>query len=113
MVTGSGYAGPVVQGDKLIYFHRVGDEEIIECLHAETGRRFWKYSYPTRYRDMGDACCARLFFATLSQARHRESPVLANFIPEPAGAILDVIRRLAVRFTIPAEPILVGLFLLQ
>jgi len=51
MTTGSGYAAPVVQKDKLIYFHRIGDEEIVECLHAETGKPFWKFSYPTHYKD--------------------------------------------------------------
>ena len=34
---GSGYAGPAVARGKLIVFHRIGDEEIVECLDARTG----------------------------------------------------------------------------
>jgi outer membrane protein assembly factor BamB len=48
---GEGYASPAVVGERLILFHRVGDEEVVECLHAETGRRFWKHAYPAAYRD--------------------------------------------------------------
>jgi outer membrane protein assembly factor BamB len=54
---GQGYASAAVVGQRVLMFHRVGNEEIIECLAAETGQRFWKYSYPTSYRDrynMGD-----------------------------------------------------------
>lgn len=51
MTTGSGYAAPVVQKDKLIFFHRIGDEEIVECMYAETGKHFWKFSYPSNYKD--------------------------------------------------------------
>src|SRR5436190_19455653 len=38
---GEGYASPAVVGERVLLFHRVGDNEVIECLHAETGRRFW------------------------------------------------------------------------
>ncbi|MDQ3812827.1 MAG: PQQ-like beta-propeller repeat protein [Armatimonadota bacterium] len=48
---GEGYASPAVVGQRVVVFHRVGDEEVVECLHAETGRRFWKHSYPTAYED--------------------------------------------------------------
>lgn len=48
---GEGYAAPAVVGERLILFHRVGDEEVVECLHAERGERFWKFSYPTDYVD--------------------------------------------------------------
>ena len=27
--------------------HRVGDEEVVDCLHRETGERFWRHAYPT------------------------------------------------------------------
>jgi outer membrane protein assembly factor BamB len=46
---GSGYSVPVVSGDRLILLHRIGDEEIVECLSAETGERLWSHRYPTRY----------------------------------------------------------------
>lgn len=48
---GGGYAAPAVIGERVILFHRVGDEEVVECLQAETGQRFWKRSYPSAYRD--------------------------------------------------------------
>jgi hypothetical protein len=31
---GSGYAAPAVLGDRLVFFHRVGDEEIVDCVTA-------------------------------------------------------------------------------
>lgn len=48
---GEGYATPAVVGDRVVLFHRVGDQEVVECLHAETGQRFWKFVYPTNYID--------------------------------------------------------------
>src|SRR4051812_10669384 len=48
---GDGYSGPVVAGGRLILFHRVGDEDLVECLHAVTGKRQWQFSYETSYRD--------------------------------------------------------------
>jgi len=51
METGSGYACPAVSGTKLVYFHRIADEEVVECLDPETGKRLWSYRYPTDYRD--------------------------------------------------------------
>lgn len=51
METGSGYASPAIRGTKLVYFHRIADEEVVECLHAETGARLWSFRYPSDYRD--------------------------------------------------------------
>lgn len=48
---GEAFAGTVVAGDRLILFHRVGDEEIVECLDAGTSKQKWKFAYPTDYRD--------------------------------------------------------------
>lgn len=48
---GEGFSGPAVAGDRLILFHRVGDEEVVECLEAATGKGQWKYASPTNYRD--------------------------------------------------------------
>jgi outer membrane protein assembly factor BamB len=47
---GEGYSGPVVAGDNLILFHRVGDEEVVECLDAATGKRRWKLAYATAFQ---------------------------------------------------------------
>jgi len=48
---GEGFSGPVVAGERLILFHRVGAEEIVECLNALSGKPIWKFAYPTTYRD--------------------------------------------------------------
>ena len=34
---GEGFSGPVVVGDRVVLFHRVGDEEVVECLDAADG----------------------------------------------------------------------------
>ncbi len=48
---GEGHAAPVVKGQRLILFHRVGNKDRIECLHALTKKRLWKFDYETSYRD--------------------------------------------------------------
>ena len=48
---GEGFSGPVVVGDRVILFHRVGDEEVVECFAAADGASKWKKGYPTHYRD--------------------------------------------------------------
>ncbi len=48
---GQGFAGPAVIGNRVILFHRVGNEEVLESLDAATGNSTWRYAYPTRYRD--------------------------------------------------------------
>jgi len=49
--TGAGYATPAIRGNRLVLFHRLGDEEIVECRHAETGAVLWAHSYPSQYKD--------------------------------------------------------------
>ena len=49
--TGSGYASPAIYGDRLLYLHRIEGEEVVECLHAETGATLWRFRYQTRYED--------------------------------------------------------------
>lgn len=48
---GSGYASPAIAGEHLIFAHRLKNEEIIECLHPETGSTRWQHRYPTTYED--------------------------------------------------------------
>src|SRR5262245_16366725 len=56
---GAGFSGPAVvdamfnglAGQRLILFHRVNDNEVIESLHASSGKPDWEFSYPTSYRD--------------------------------------------------------------
>ena len=48
---GAGWAGPAVAGDRLVLFHRVGDQEVVECLDPATGTGRWKAAYRTAYVD--------------------------------------------------------------
>jgi outer membrane protein assembly factor BamB len=48
---GNGYSAPAILGDRLILLHRVANEEVVECLHRETGQRHWRFAYPTDYTD--------------------------------------------------------------
>ena len=48
---GQGWAGPVVAGERLVFFHRVESDEVVLCLDPATGKEKWKFSYRTRYRD--------------------------------------------------------------
>ncbi|MGH9661533.1 MAG: PQQ-binding-like beta-propeller repeat protein, partial [Bryobacteraceae bacterium] len=43
---GQGFAGPVVVDGKLILFHRVADNEVVECLDARNGQTVWRHAYP-------------------------------------------------------------------
>ncbi len=49
--TGLGFAGPVVASGRVILFHRVSGEEVVESLDAATGVPQWRFAYPTSYRD--------------------------------------------------------------
>jgi outer membrane protein assembly factor BamB len=48
---GEGFSGPVVAANRLILFHRVANEERVECREAKSGAKLWQFSYPTTYRD--------------------------------------------------------------
>ena len=48
---GSGYASPAVAGDRLVFIHRIEDEEVVECLHSGTGATRWQFRYDTSYED--------------------------------------------------------------
>jgi outer membrane protein assembly factor BamB len=48
---GEGFSGPVVADERLILFHRVGDEEVVECLDAASGKERWRFAYLTQYED--------------------------------------------------------------
>lgn len=51
LATGNGYASPSIQGDYLVYPHRIEDDVIIECLHPVNGTKYWDHRYSTDYRD--------------------------------------------------------------
>ena len=48
---GEGYTSPAIVGDFLVLFHAQAGKETIECLHPETGKRYWSHEYPITYRD--------------------------------------------------------------
>lgn len=48
---GQGFSGPVVVQGRVILFHRIANEEIVDAIDARTGTAQWRYSYPTSYRD--------------------------------------------------------------
>src|SRR3954453_24059324 len=43
---GQGFAGPVVTGTRLVLFHRVGREEVVDALDSRTGEPQWHFAYP-------------------------------------------------------------------
>jgi putative pyrroloquinoline-quinone binding quinoprotein len=49
--TGTGYGSPAIGGGRLVYLHRVGDKERVECLEPGTGELYWKIEYGTDFSD--------------------------------------------------------------
>ncbi len=47
---GAGFAGPAVVGDRVIVFHRLGEQERVECLSAATGKLQWQTNFPASYQ---------------------------------------------------------------
>ena len=47
---GHGYAGVAVSGGRVVLFHRLGDEAIVEALDATSGKPLWKQSFATAYQ---------------------------------------------------------------
>jgi outer membrane protein assembly factor BamB len=56
MKKGQGYAAPAIVDGRLIVFHRVADDEVVDCLDAKNGNRFWQFKYPTAYQDRYGYC---------------------------------------------------------
>ncbi len=50
-VVGTGYSAPSVRGNRLVIHHREQDEEIVQCLRADTGEPIWRVAYPSAFRD--------------------------------------------------------------
>ncbi len=48
---GSGFAGPVVVGNRCLIFHRQNDEALLDCLDTTTGKVLWTFRYATNYVD--------------------------------------------------------------
>lgn len=50
---GEGYAGPAVVEDRVIVFHRVGNDQFADCLDLADGQRIWRTRLPATYRSGG------------------------------------------------------------
>lgn len=48
---GDAYNSPAISGDFCVIFHALEGKETLECLHRETGKRFWSQDYPISYQD--------------------------------------------------------------
>ena len=48
---GTGYSAPAIRDERLVLFHRVENEEIVEAFNVKTAALIWRHSYPARYRD--------------------------------------------------------------
>ena len=52
---GGGYSGPVISGDHVWVHSRQGTNEVVTCLHLETGAPIWRQSYPVPFVQDDDA----------------------------------------------------------
>ncbi len=48
---GTGYASPAIVMGQLVYQHRMGDDDVVECLDPQNGARKWHQAFPTSYQD--------------------------------------------------------------
>jgi len=46
---GEGLAGVAVAGGRVVLYHRLGDEQVVEAMAVETGEVLWTYRWPTHY----------------------------------------------------------------
>lgn len=74
VAVGEGYAAPAVAEGRVVIFHALDGRETVECLHPETGRRYWSHGYDIEYRD-------RYGFAN----GPRSSPVIADGVVVTLG----------------------------
>ncbi|WP_010588168.1 PQQ-binding-like beta-propeller repeat protein [Schlesneria paludicola] len=47
---GSGFAGVAVSGDKVVLFHREGDDDKLTAFNRETGERVWTAKFPSTFQ---------------------------------------------------------------
>lgn len=58
---GEGFAGPAAVGSRVIVFHRIGDQELLEALDRNTGKQLWRAEFRASYTgsvnpDSGPRC---------------------------------------------------------
>lgn len=49
---GSGYGAPSVIAETLVLHHRLGNEEIVEAMDANSGKSKWQHKYPSAFTDL-------------------------------------------------------------
>ena len=52
---GTGYATPLLVGDRLYLFSRQGDDEVMSALEAASGKTIWRTGYPAPFQVMSAA----------------------------------------------------------
>jgi len=52
---GTGYASPLLVGDRLYLFSRIGDDEVMSALEAASGKVIWRTAYPAPFTVMSAA----------------------------------------------------------
>jgi outer membrane protein assembly factor BamB len=67
---GTGYATPLIAGNRLYIFSRQGEEEVMQALDAESGKSLWRTAYPATFT-MNSA-------AVRHNAGPKSTPVLSN-----------------------------------
>jgi outer membrane protein assembly factor BamB len=50
VTVGTGHSTPVVVNDRVYVFARQGEEEVLSCLDASTGKQLWRSSVPISYQ---------------------------------------------------------------
>jgi outer membrane protein assembly factor BamB len=48
---GTSYSSPAIHGERLVFIHRLGHEEVVECMDAQTGASHWQFRYGTVFED--------------------------------------------------------------
>ena len=46
---GAGHTGPVIAGGRIVLFHALDGNEVVDALDAASGQRQWRVSYPVDY----------------------------------------------------------------
>jgi outer membrane protein assembly factor BamB len=67
---GTGYATPLIAGNRIYIFSRQGEEEVMQALDADSGKSLWRTAYPTTFT-MNSA-------AVRHNAGPKATPVLSN-----------------------------------
>lgn len=79
---GSGWAAPIVVDNRVYLFHRIKNDEVIDCLDATQGKLLWSAAEVTRYRDDFDF-----------DDGPRATPLISNETIITLGANGDLIAR--------------------